>query len=261
LIHFAPSIIAYSFPDGFRQEVLSMRVLLFRHGDYGQAYGRFQAGEPESYRDQRHSVDYVASLAPEHEVTTVAICDRPHDEVLAPGLRSIGVPDALVWDSSRLWPLLDQVAPEAFICRTPNRAVIVASRHDYAEGLPNTIFEAFASRTPLIASDHPAFIDRLRPTVDSLRFHAGHARDLAEQVERLMHGPELYTRLSRQSASALSDLYVGIEWTDLVARFLDDPTCKRDWTKGYTLADRPNRCSEGPIIARPAAMRLSTVLN
>src|SRR5262249_50183675 len=104
-------------------------------------------------------------------------------------------------------------------------AVGVPSRPDYQEGLPNTIFEALASRSRLIASDHPAFAERLRPEVDALRFKAGDPRGLAGQVERLIHEPGLYARLSRESASALSGLYVGIEWTDLVARFIDDPLC------------------------------------
>lgn len=386
-----------------------MRIVILQYGDYGDAYRRFQSGGEETYRDQRHSVSFVASLAPSHEVVTVAVCDRHHDEELAPGLRSVGVPHDLIWDTSRLWPLLDRLEPKVFICRTPtqvgltwaaknrvptlptfadiftnrglrnrlrnwrlgrvirrcvkpcvanhslsaswsltrlglspeqivpwefqrmkpmseakdaprpggpfrlffagmlseskgvsdcieavgianashaevqltlagagdvdkwttfaqqhgveasvrllgviaaervltemrdNDAVVVPSRHDYAEGLPNTIFEALASRSPLIASDHPAFVERLRPEVDSLRFKAGHPRGLAEQVKRLIHEPGLYARLSRASASALSGLYVGIEWTELIARFIEDPLCTDNWVKGYSLAALPNR--------------------
>ena len=101
-----------------------MRILFFQYGDYGVAYHRLPAGGVETYRDQRHTVNFVASLAPDHDVTTVAICDRSHDEVLAPGLRSIGVPLDLAWDASRLWPLLDRFEVEAFICRTPNRVAL-----------------------------------------------------------------------------------------------------------------------------------------
>ena len=36
-------------------------------------------------------------------------------------------------------------------------AVVIPSRHDYPEGLPLTIYEALAARTPIIASDHPMF--------------------------------------------------------------------------------------------------------
>jgi glycosyltransferase involved in cell wall biosynthesis len=385
-----------------------MRVVFLQYGDYGDAYRRFQTGGPETYRDQRHTVNFVAALAPEHEVATIAVCERHHDEELAPGLRSIGLSSDLFWDHRRLWPLLDRLDPEAIVCRTPNRvalawaaknrvttlptfadmfsdkglrnrlnnwrlgrvlrrcikpcvanhslsasqslrrvglspeeivpwefqriepmgeakdyprlgrpfrlffagalseakgvgdcieavaiansanakveltlagagdldkwsafarrfgveasvhllgviaaeraltemrdndAVVVPSRHDYAEGLPNTIFEALASRSPLIASDHPAFVERLRPSVDSLRFKAGHPQGLAEQVERLIHEPGLYARLSRESAAALARLYIGIEWSDLVTRFIEDPRCTGDWVEGCTLAARLN---------------------
>jgi glycosyltransferase involved in cell wall biosynthesis len=389
-----------------------MRILILQYGDYGEAYRRFQSGGAETYRDQRHSVNFVASLTPRHEVATVAVCDRGHDEELAPGLRSIGVPVELAWQSGWIRSLFDRFNPEAFICRTPNRvalawaakkrvptlavfadiisnqglrsrldnwrlgrvlrrcfkpcvanhslsaswsltligvrpdqivpyewqqlapsghakdappsgrpfrlffagmlieskgvgdcieavaiaraaraeveltlagsgevdgwtafaerhgvgahvhvlglipaervrqemrqsdAVLVPSRYTYAEGLPNTIFEALASRSPLIASDHPAFVDRLRPEVDSLRFKAGDPKALARQVERLVREPDLYARLSRESASALSRLTVGIEWTDLISRFIDDPLSSRDWVKRYSLAALANRPGE-----------------
>ena len=342
-----------------------MRVLILQFGDYAEAYRRLLAGGPETFRDQLHTVLFVASLASYNQVTIVAGCDRCHDEELAPGLRAIGIPRDMVWDSRRLWPLLDRLAPEVFICGGPNRiplawaakkrvtilpifadvftdkglrnrlknwrlgrssvaarshawrttasrrhihfvasvfrstrscpgntsgwsrwakprapptgsavplvfagwlseskgvgdcieavaiarsalaqvdltlagpgnadpwialarrhgveasvqllgvipaervlsemresdAVIVASRHDYAEGLPNTIFEALASRSPLIASDHPAFARRLQPEIDSLRFKAADPRGLAAQIERLIREPGLYARLSQE---------------------------------------------------------------
>ncbi len=381
-----------------------MRIVLFQYGDFGEVYRRLRAGGPETYRDQLHSVDFVASLAPRHEVTSVALCRRPHDEELGPGLRSIGIPCDLAHDRRRIWPVLDRLAPEALICRTPNRAVlrwaarkrvhtlpsfadiftsgglrtrlrnwrlaralrrclrpcvanhslsasmslarlglgpeeivpwefcrvrpegeakaapppdrpfrllfagalseskgvgdciegvsianeagvdleltlagpgdvdawaelasrrgvgsavrllgvipaeqvlaemrtsdavVVASRHEYSEGLPNTIFEALASRSPLIASDHPAFVDRLRPDVDSLRFRAADPRDLARQVVRLIREPQLYGRLSEASAEALEGLYVGLEWSELVLRFLADPLDEGGWVRAHSLA-------------------------
>ena len=383
-----------------------MRIVIFQYGDYGDAYRRFRSGGGETFRDQRHSVNYVASLVPDHEVTTIAICDRIHDEELASGLRSIGVSLDLAWDRRHCWALLDRFDPAAFVCRCPNRvalawaasnrvptlpvfadtftsagwrnrlnnwrlkriigrcrkpcvanhslsashslrhigltpdqivpweflriqpigeakdspppdrplrlffagslikskgvgdcieavaiaraahhpveltiagsgdaerwaavahqhgvetsvrllgvipaervlaemrdhdAVIVPSRHDYAEGLPNTLYEALASRSPLIASDHPAFVERLRPSVDSLRFCAGQPGELAEQIERLIREPGLYARLSRESAGALAGLYVGIEWSELVTRFIANPLGTSDWTRGLTLAAR-----------------------
>jgi glycosyltransferase involved in cell wall biosynthesis len=395
----------------------TLRIVIIQNGDYGDAYRRLRAGGPETFRDQRHSVDYVAALVPDHEITTIAVCDRHHDEELAPGLRSIGIPPDLAWDRRRLWPLLDRLAPEALVCRSPFRvalawaaanrvptlpvfadtftsegwrdrlrnwrdrrvirrcrkpcvanhslsaseslqylgfapdhivpwefrrlepigeakeapppdrpfrlffagslieskgvgdsieavaiaraahgrveltivgpgetdrwaalarqhgieasvrlqgvipagrviaemrdhdAVLVPSRHDYAEGLPNTLYEALASRSPLLASDHPGFARRLRPSVDSLVFRAGRPRELAEQIERLIREPGLYARLSRASAGALASLYVGIEWSELVTRFIGDPLGTGGWTEGLTLAAHYRRSPEaGPVV-------------
>jgi glycosyltransferase involved in cell wall biosynthesis len=386
-----------------------MRVLIVQFGDYGDAYRRVQSGGVETYRDQRHSVNFVASLAPEHVVATVGVCDRQHDEELSPHLSSIGISDDLLWDQQRLWPLLDRFDPEAFICRMgnpvalawaakkqvptlptfagfftnkgmwnrlnnwklrwiirrcvkpcvanhglsasrslrrigvspeqivpweskrmkpigeakaappPDRAfqlifvgslieskgvgdcieavsiaraarkqveltivgpgdankwtkfakglgveesihflgvipaegvltemrghdaVIVPSRHDYAEGLPHTIFEALSSRSPLIASDHPSFVERLQPDLDFLRFRAGQPQGLAAQIERLVRDPELYARLSRQSATALGSLYVGIEWSELVGNFIRDPLSASGWARRCSLGALANQ--------------------
>ncbi|WP_339947505.1 hypothetical protein [uncultured Albimonas sp.] len=50
-----------------------MRLLIVQAGDYASAWRRFQQGLPSTYRDQKASVDYVASLAPRHQVCTVAL--------------------------------------------------------------------------------------------------------------------------------------------------------------------------------------------
>jgi glycosyltransferase involved in cell wall biosynthesis len=383
-----------------------MNVLFLQYGDYAEVYRRFQAGEPETYRDQCHTVNFVASLALEHDVITVAACDRPHEEQLTPSLRSIGILPEQLWVRKWLWPLLDRIAPDVLILRTPNLqalewaaknriptlpvfadffggdgvryqwgkwrlsralrrcirpcvanhslaasqslrslglspkeivpwelqrlqplseakmlpstdrpfrlffagmlieskgvgdcikavailkssgqqieltlagpgdtthwaeraqklgveeqvhlaglipsdqvltmmrehdAVVVPSRYDYAEGLPNTIFEALASRSPLIVSDHPAFAQRLQPGKAVMQFLAARPESLAKQIKCLIQDPNLYARLSQESPSALESLYVGIEWTKLIALFLEDPENSRGWVQDYSLAAR-----------------------
>ena len=113
-----------------------MRVVFLQYGDYGDAYGRLQTGGPETFRDQRHSVNYVASLAPKHDVTTIAVSNRQHDEQLAPGLRSIGLSYDLFWDQRRLWPLLDRLDPEAIVCRHPNRVALAWAAKNRVPTLP-----------------------------------------------------------------------------------------------------------------------------
>jgi len=381
-----------------------LTLLFFQYGDFGTAFRRFQLDEPETYRDQRRSVDYVAGLAPDRVVTVLSICDRPHREELAPGLRSIGIRREEAFDRTRLTRLLDELNPDTIVTRTPNRLlliwavrhgiptlpafadtfannrirrafrnlqlrvalkspvipcvanhslnasrsvvrtlgypatkvvpwdwsrltpeptakrwpgqgswrafyagplsedkgigdclkalrllkdrgrplmldcagagdvvawtaqakalglsdlanflgmipntevrqrmiaadlVLVPSRHGYSEGLPNTIYEALAARTPLLVSDHPAFTGRLQPDRDGLIFQASNPAALADMVERLMTEPSTYERLSQEAGTAQNRLYIGMEWTQLIDTFLKDPGNKTGWVEENSLA-------------------------
>jgi len=116
-----------------------------------------------------------------------------------------------------------------------NTAVIVPSKHEYPEGLPNTIYEALASRSPLIISDHPAFKGRLKPYNDCLSFAAGNADDLAEKLLELKTNSTLYELISKNSAKALQGLYIGEDWCDLITLFINDPENKTKWTNERNL--------------------------
>ena len=43
--------------------------------------------------------------------------------------------------------------------------VFVPSRHAYREGMPSTIYEALCSRTPIVASDHPMFVNNIKKII------------------------------------------------------------------------------------------------
>ena len=117
-------------------------------------------------------------------------------------------------------------------------AVVVPSRPSYDEGLPNTIFEALASRSPLIASDYPAYASRLSSGKDSMRFNAGSASDLARCILSLDKDSELYGRVSTNSVDTLAKLYYGIEWSQLVEYFIDDPKNRKGWVQLYSMNSR-----------------------
>lgn len=380
-----------------------MKILFFQYGNFAEAYERFRDGGPETYRDQRTSVDYVETLSIDHEITVVAICDQPHDTVLTPTLRSIGVS---YHDVTADWVrcLFDEKKPDRLICRTPHHKVLreaqrrrtptlpcfadifantgvralyrnlrirrtlmgkhfpcvtnhsrnasislhtalffprwrivpwdrrviqtslgpketievpgapklfyagmlsnskglsdvlkalaylaeqgvaarlsiasrddagpwrenakalgvlesvdflgvlpneqvlaamrshdivlVPTRHDYPEGLPNTLREALAVRTPLIISDHPAFSGRLIPEQDCLVFKAGDPQDLARVVQHLVSSPDLYVQLSENAEGALEKLPFGLYWDELWRLFLEDPRPEADWVKQNSL--------------------------
>lgn len=383
-----------------------MNILFFQHGDFGEAYRRFASGGPETYRDQRASVNFVSSLRDAHKVTTVAVCNRLHDEEVSRNLHSVGVMEADATNYAALASLLHGIAPELLILRTPNfhvlrwagrhnvpvlpmfadmfarpknpwsllnalrfrrklmapnvpcvanhslnasfsltkalhfsedrivpwdrkllainplpksapsesnrlsaffagalleskgvsdcldavrilkdrgihlaftlagsgdtdrwvrkakslgisdriillgripnevvrermRAsdfVVVPSRHEYAEGLPNTLCEGLASRTPVVISDHPAFASRLKHGKDCAVFRGGDPLDLAETIEKLSRNPALYVELSKASASAYRTFFFGTVWTDLIRMFIDDPRNETGWVAAHSLA-------------------------
>lgn len=382
-----------------------MNILFFQYGDFGEAYRRFQEGGLETYRDQRASVDFVASLRSQYEVTIIAVCGRVHRDDLDNNLRSVGISQISAHRRDSLVQLFNDIGPDMIVCRTPNyhaigwakqrnvptllsfadffsnssprqflrnialrvlldlrvfpcvanhnlnasisvskalfypksrvvpwdwtrlcveevpktaprdancpsaffagaltdakgigdclqatsllqkrgihltfafagpgdvemwraRAVelgvgdqvqflglipntsvrqrmiendivIVPSRHDYAEGLPNAIYEALASRTPLIISDHPAFANRLQSGENCLIFRAADASSLADRITTLLTYAALFARLSAQSAAAHDLLYVGMDWTNLVSVFLDDPQNRTGWVEVNSLA-------------------------
>lgn len=377
-------------------ETQQRRVLIIQNGDYRDAYTRFAAGKAERYRDQKRSVDFVASLTGDGPVTTVAFGPEAYREELAPDLWAQGIkknpdrkeiralfdvtrPTHLVlrtphrgllreairrdtwvlpsfadifqpgaldrrlkqallrrdlmrarapcvanhslnasrslidvlglpadrvvpWDWSRV-PLggppktgpADSARPTAFFAGSLTQAkgvgdcldalsilaskgqdlqmafagpgdlapwraradalgvteqvtflgqisnadvraemrardfVIVPSRRSYPEGLPNTIYEALASRSVLILSDHPAFAGRLAPDKEALVFSAGDPEALATCLARAIRTPALCQALSEASEAAHDALYLGLEWSALVTAFLDDPGNSTGW--------------------------------
>ena len=115
--------------------------------------------------------------------------------------------------------------------------VIVPSRHSYPEGLPNTIYEGLASRTPLIISDHPAFVGRLEDRKECLFFKAGDPSDLAKSIDRLVQDSGLYSRISAASEHAHDNLYIGLGWSELITNFVTDETNQTRWVEKYCLSN------------------------
>jgi glycosyltransferase involved in cell wall biosynthesis len=114
-------------------------------------------------------------------------------------------------------------------------AVVVPSRHGYAKGLPNTIYEALASRAPLVISDHPAFQGRVMPETECLVYRAADPADLARSLALLAAEPALYRALSENSVQALDGLYVGMEWERLIEAFVEDPENRGGWVQANSL--------------------------
>jgi glycosyltransferase involved in cell wall biosynthesis len=114
--------------------------------------------------------------------------------------------------------------------------LVVPSRHSYPEGMPNVIFEALSTRTPLILSNHPSFAGQLVDGETALLFHAGDPQSLAGAIVRVIADQNLYARLSEKSNEALESLYVGRSWYDLLELFLVDPKNESGWVASSSLS-------------------------
>jgi glycosyltransferase involved in cell wall biosynthesis len=123
--------------------------------------------------------------------------------------------------------------------------VIVPSRHSYAEGLPNTIYEGLASRSVLIVSDHPAFTGRLTPKTDCLMFPASQPAALAHCLKQAIRDASLFHRISENSVAAHERLYVGMEWSALVETFLEDPEDETGWVGRNSLESHKDGVASG----------------
>lgn len=99
-------------------------------------------------------------------------------------------------------------------------AVVVPSRYDCPEGLPLTIYEAYCSRSPLIASDHPMFKNAVENEKSALTFRAGDYKDLADKVKRLHSDPALYTSLSSAGELAWQRIQLPLTWGNVIESWL-----------------------------------------
>jgi glycosyltransferase involved in cell wall biosynthesis len=114
-------------------------------------------------------------------------------------------------------------------------AVVIPSRHEYPEGLPLTIYEALAARTPIIASDHPMFRGALNQEQSALVFSAGDAEALAAAIERLSEDQQLYAQLSANSEAAWTALQLPVSWGSLLEKWLSGSAEDQDWLRAHRL--------------------------
>ncbi len=114
-------------------------------------------------------------------------------------------------------------------------AVVVPSRHSFPEGLPLTLFEGLASRTPVIASDHPMFRGHLIEGDSAVIFRAGRPQALADAIVRLLGDPVLYARVSTGSAGAWARMQNPVKWGEMIERWLRDTPDDRAWLASHVV--------------------------
>ena len=75
------------------------------------------------------------------------------------------------------------------------------------EGMPRTIIEAFATGTPVIASDLGAMVDMVEHGSNGFLFPAGDGTRLAEKALALYSNPDLYTRMQLKARQTYVTCY------------------------------------------------------
>jgi glycosyltransferase involved in cell wall biosynthesis len=108
---------------------------------------------------------------------------------------------------------------EAFQLMKRSTLVCVPSRHEFPEGFPLTLTEALASRTPVIASDHPVIVRAFADGQGVRFFRASDPPALAETVRAVLGNAETYGRLSELTAAAFAAVECPTTFGDLVARW------------------------------------------
>ena len=114
--------------------------------------------------------------------------------------------------------------------------VTVPSRHEYPEGFPMTIYESLCSRTPIVASDHPMFVHRLRHGQNAMIFPAGQAAACALQIETILTQPALYEKISHATHATWKNLQVPVKWGDMLTSWLQNSPQGQEWLFRHRLS-------------------------
>lgn len=113
--------------------------------------------------------------------------------------------------------------------------VCIPSRYEFPEGMPLTMFEAIACRTPVVCSDHPMFVPIMGVGERAEVFRASDPQALTAAVRRALASKEHYERLSRNADHSWAALQGAADWRTLlgtwVLRGAADP-----WIVRHTLA-------------------------
>ena len=114
--------------------------------------------------------------------------------------------------------------------------VVVPSRLSFPEGLPLTLYEALASRTPTIASSHPMFTGHLVDGESAAIYPAGDAHALADRIAAVLSDPALYQRLSHGAREAWHRMQIPVKWGTMIDHWVSGDEADRTWLASHTLS-------------------------
>lgn len=97
--------------------------------------------------------------------------------------------------------------------------VLIPSQTEYPEGFPLTMFEAIASRTPIVCSDHPMFRSVMIDGRNASVFRAGDSRALAAAIKRTLTTPNVYAMLSNNAPMTWTALKGPADWRTMIVKW------------------------------------------
>lgn len=109
---------------------------------------------------------------------------------------------------------------EAFRRMRACTVACVPSRHEFTEGMPLTLTEALASRTPTAISDHPVFRRAFVEGEGVRSFKAGDAQALASTLASVLADAEDYARLSTTTEAAFRRVECRRSFGDLLTKWV-----------------------------------------
>ncbi|HVK08214.1 MAG TPA: glycosyltransferase family 4 protein [Gemmataceae bacterium] len=105
----------------------------------------------------------------------------------------------------------------AAMCRKTSS---LPTRHEFPEGFPLTMTEAFTAHTPVVASDHPVFTRVLKDGEGLRYFPAGDAAALARTLIAVCGDANAFDHLSRETATAFDRLQCPVRFHEVIERWL-----------------------------------------
>ena len=112
--------------------------------------------------------------------------------------------------------------------------VVVPSRTEYPEGFPLTMFEAIASRTPIVCSDHPMFRKVMIDGRNASVFPAGDCHAFASAIRHTLTNPDFYAALSQNATLTWEALKGPADWRTLIFKWVVEGTSSR-WIRDRML--------------------------
>lgn len=108
----------------------------------------------------------------------------------------------------------------------------------YPEGLPMTIYEALATRTPLVLSNHPMFLRFFADAEAARLAPENNPAALADAAESFLKAPEVYAAASRATAGLWNVVRCDLVWGQLIETWLADPDTPQNALRGLSLKEK-----------------------